>query len=39
VILEGPALVEETGTTTVVPAGFRATVDAHANLLLERGTR
>jgi N-methylhydantoinase A len=39
VVLEGPALIEEIGTTTVVPPGFRASVDAHANLLLERGAR
>lgn len=38
-MLEGPALVEEAGATTVVPPGFRVTVDAHANLLLERGVR
>ena len=36
VALEGPALIEEAGATTVVPPGFRARVDAHANLLLER---
>jgi N-methylhydantoinase A len=34
--VDGPALIEEAGTTTVVPHGFRARVDAHANLLLER---
>ena len=39
VVLEGPALIEEAGTTTVVPHGFRAGVDAHANLILERGAR
>jgi len=39
VVLEGPALIEEAGTTTVVPPGFRASVDAHANLILERGAR
>jgi len=33
--LHGPALVEEAGTTTVVPPGFRASTDAHGNLLLE----
>jgi N-methylhydantoinase A len=32
--LDGPALIEESGTTTVVPPGFRASVDAHANLIL-----
>jgi len=37
--LEGPALIEEAGTTTVVPPGFRAGVDAHANLILERAAR
>ena len=37
VTLDGPALIEEAGTTTVVPHGFRARVDAHANLVLERG--
>jgi N-methylhydantoinase A len=39
VVLEGPALIEEAGTTTVVPHGFRASVDIHANLILERGAR
>ncbi len=34
--LTGPALIEEPGTTTVVPPGFRAGVDARANLILER---
>ena len=36
-VVAGPALVEEPGTTTVVPPGVRAAVDAHANLVLERG--
>jgi N-methylhydantoinase A len=36
-VLTGPALVEEPGTTTVVPPGVRAAVDPHANLVLERG--
>ena len=39
VMLEGLALIEEAGTTTVVPHGFRAGVDAHANLILEGGAR
>lgn len=33
--IEGPALIEEDGTTTVVPPGFRASPDVHGNLLLE----
>lgn len=32
----GPALIEESGTTTVVPPGFEAAVDPHGNLVLER---
>ena len=35
--LEGPALVEEPGTTTVIPPAFRARGDHHGNLILERG--
>ncbi len=35
---EGPAVVVEYSTTTVVPPGFRATVDPWRNLLLERST-
>ncbi|MGO4396235.1 hydantoinase/oxoprolinase family protein [Variovorax sp. M-6] len=31
---DGPALISEAQTTTVVPAGFRVTVDTHANLIL-----
>ena len=33
--LEGPAIVEEEGSTTVVPPGARANVDAAGNLVLE----
>jgi N-methylhydantoinase A len=33
--LDGPAIVEQEDTTTLVPAGFRATVDALGNLVLE----
>ena len=33
--VSGPALVEEPGTTTVVPPGFRAWPDAHGSLVLE----
>jgi N-methylhydantoinase A len=36
-VLGGPALVEEAGTTTVVPPGFRAWADALGSLILERG--
>jgi N-methylhydantoinase A len=34
-VVVGPALVEESGTTTVVPPGFSARPDAHGNLVLE----
>jgi N-methylhydantoinase A len=34
--LVGPALVGEDQTTTVVPRGFSARVDAHGHLVLER---
>ena len=33
--LDGPAIVEQEDTTTLVPAGFRATVDAWGNLVIE----
>jgi N-methylhydantoinase A len=33
--LDGPAIVEQADTTTLVPAGFRATVDAFGNLVIE----
>jgi N-methylhydantoinase A/oxoprolinase/acetone carboxylase beta subunit len=32
--LAGPAIVEEFGATTVLPPGWRATVDALGNLLM-----
>ncbi|MGH7264563.1 MAG: hydantoinase/oxoprolinase family protein [Candidatus Rokuibacteriota bacterium] len=32
--LDGPAIVEQDDTTTVVPAGFRAEVDAFGNLVI-----
>jgi N-methylhydantoinase A len=32
----GPAIVEQYDTTTWIPAGWRGTVDPHANLVLER---
>ncbi len=37
--LEGPAIVEEFGATTVVPPGWRGRLDAHGNLRFERGAR
>jgi N-methylhydantoinase A len=33
----GPAIVEQFDATTVVPAGWTATVDRYLNLVLERG--
>ncbi len=33
----GPAIVEQFDATTVVPAGWTASVDGHRNLVLERG--
>jgi N-methylhydantoinase A len=33
---EGPMVVEQYDTTIYVPAGFRVTVDDHANLIGER---
>lgn len=33
----GPALIEEDDTTTVVAAGYRASVDTHGYIILERG--
>jgi N-methylhydantoinase A/oxoprolinase/acetone carboxylase beta subunit len=35
-MLAGPAIVEEFGATTVIPPGWRGTVDALGNLRLER---
>ena len=34
--LDGPAIVEQDDTTTLVPAGFRASVDPLGNLVIER---
>jgi N-methylhydantoinase A len=33
--VDGPAVVEQDDTTTLVPAGFRAAVDAFGNLVIE----
>ena len=35
-VVPGPAIVEEFGSTVPVHPGFRATVDPHGNLLIER---
>jgi N-methylhydantoinase A len=35
--LDGPLVVEEFGSTTVVPPGFMVTVDRLGNLVLQRG--
>jgi len=34
--LEGPAIVEEFGATTVIPPGWRGAMDEHGNLRFER---
>jgi N-methylhydantoinase A len=35
-VVQGPAIVEESGSTTVLPPGWRASVLAHGELILER---
>ena len=35
-LLEGPAIIEQMDSTTIVPPGFTATVDNESNLVLER---
>jgi len=35
VVLEGPCIVEERESTTVLPPGTRAVVDEYANLIVE----
>jgi 5-oxoprolinase (ATP-hydrolysing) len=35
-VIDGPAIVKETTATTIVEPGWRATVDARRNLILER---
>jgi N-methylhydantoinase A len=35
--IQGPAIVEQEDTTTVVPADWHASVDAGSNLVIERG--
>jgi N-methylhydantoinase A len=34
--VDGPAIVEQEDTTTLVPAGFRAVVDPFGNLVIEK---
>jgi N-methylhydantoinase A len=34
-VIEGPAVVAQMDSTTLVPPGWRAGVDRHANLVLE----
>lgn len=36
--LSGPAAVVESGTTTIIPAGFRATIDANHSIVIEGTT-
>ena len=38
-VVEGPAIVEEMDSTTVIHPGFRAEVDRYGNLLIRAGTR
>jgi 5-oxoprolinase (ATP-hydrolysing) len=35
-IIEGPAIIREASATTIVEPGWRARMDAHGNLILER---
>jgi N-methylhydantoinase A len=36
-IFTGPAIVEETSCTTVIPPGYQANVDAYGNMIITRG--
>ncbi|MGY1683793.1 hydantoinase/oxoprolinase family protein [Geodermatophilus sp. SYSU D01176] len=38
-VVHGPAVIEEFGSTVPVHPGFRAAVDVHGNLLIERNAR
>ena len=38
-VVAGPAVIEEFGSTVPVHPGFRASVDVHGNLLIERDAR
>jgi len=35
--VDGPAIIEERGATTVIPPGWMVKVDSYGNLLLNRG--
>jgi N-methylhydantoinase A/oxoprolinase/acetone carboxylase beta subunit len=37
-IVEGPAIMEQSDTTTIIPDGWRGTVDASGNLMIESRT-
>ena len=37
--VDGPALIEETTSTILVPDGWRAETDAHDNLVIERNSK
>jgi N-methylhydantoinase A len=37
--LDGPTIVEQEDTTTLVPTGFRASVDPYGNLVIEAARR
>jgi N-methylhydantoinase A len=38
-VVDGPAVIEEFGSTVPVHPGFRATVDRYGNLLLTKADR
>jgi N-methylhydantoinase A len=38
-VIEGPAILEELTSTTLVPARFAATIDQYGNLILRKGDR
>ncbi len=38
-VVQGPAIIQEFGSTVPVHPGFTATCDAHGNLIIERGER
>ena len=36
-VVQGPAIIEQMDTTTVIPPGFSATVDVSGNLIIPNG--